>query len=80
MPVTEKKYPDWVQKYRTKGTTVKKKGDSYYLYKRTSRRVKGKKYPQPVDTYIGVITRKESYKVIKKNIFNRRRSMGIRIF
>ena len=56
MPVTEKKYPDWVQKYRTKGTTVKKKGDSYYLYKRTSRRVKGKKYPQPVDTYIGVIT------------------------
>ena len=56
MPVTGKKYPDWVQKYRTKGTTVKKKGDSYYLYKRTSRRVKGKKYPQPVDTYIGVIT------------------------
>lgn len=52
MPVTGKKYPDWVQKYRTKGTTVKKKGDSYYLYKRTSRRVKGKKYPQPVDTYI----------------------------
>lgn len=56
MPVTEKKYPDWVQKHRTKGTTVKKIGDSYYLYKRTSRRVKGKKYPQPVDTYIGVIT------------------------
>ncbi len=56
MPVTEKKYPDWVQKYRTKGTTVKKKGDAYYLYKRTSRRVPGKKYPQPVDTYIGVIT------------------------
>lgn len=56
MPVTEKKYPDWVQKHRTKGTTVKKKGDAYYLYKRTSRRVKGKKYPQPVDTYIGIIT------------------------
>ena len=56
MPVTEKKYPDWVQKYRSKGTTVKKKGDSYYLYKRTSRRIKGKKYPQPVDTYIGMIT------------------------
>ena len=58
MPVTEKKYPDWVQKYRIKGTTVKKKGNSYYLYKRISRRVKGKKYPQPVDTYIGVITPK----------------------
>ncbi len=56
MPVTEKKYPNWVQKYRAKGTTVKKKGDKYYLYKRTSRRVPGKKYPQPVDTYIGIIT------------------------
>lgn len=56
MPVTEKRYPDWVQKYRTKGKTVKKKGDAYYLYKRTSKRVPGKKYPQPVDTYIGIIT------------------------
>lgn len=56
MPVTEKKYPDWVQKHRTRGTTVKKKGDSYYLYKRTSKRVPGKKYPQPIDTYIGIIT------------------------
>ena len=77
MPVTEKKYPDWVQKYRIKGTTVKKKGDSYYLYKRTSRRVKGKKYPQPVDTYIGVITPEG---VIQSNKRKVCRSMGIRIF
>lgn len=56
MPVTEKSYPDWVQAYRTRGKTVKKKGNSYYLYKRTSKRVPGKKYPQPVDTYIGIIT------------------------
>ena len=56
MPVTEKVYPEWVQKYRTRGMTVKKKGDSYYLYKRTSKRVPGKKYPQPVDTYVGLIT------------------------
>lgn len=56
MPVTEKKYPEWVQQHRTRGTTVKKKGDAYYLYKRTSKRVPGKKYPQPVDTYIGMIT------------------------
>ena len=56
MPKTAKTYPDWVQQYREKGTTVKKKGDAYYLYKRTSRRIPGKKYPQPVDTYIGVIT------------------------
>lgn len=56
MPATGKVYPDWVQAHRTRGTTVKKKGDTYYLYRRTSRRVPGKKYPQPVDTYIGVIT------------------------
>lgn len=56
MPRTEKTYPDWVQQYRERGTTIKKKGDAYYLYKRTSRRVPGKKYPQPVDTYIGTIT------------------------
>ena len=56
MARTEKVYPEWVQKQRTRGTTVKKRGDSYYLYKRTSKRVPGKKYPQPVDTYIGVIT------------------------
>lgn len=56
MPTTEKIYPEWVQTYRTRGTTVKKKGDAYYLYKRTSRRVPGKRYPQPVDTYVGIIT------------------------
>lgn len=56
MPGTEKVYPEWVQKYRTRGMTVKKKGESYYLYKRTSKRVPGKKYPQPVDTYVGLIT------------------------
>lgn len=49
-------YPEWVQQQRTKGTTVKKVGNTYYLYKRTSKRVPGKKYSQPVDTYIGIIT------------------------
>lgn len=65
MPVTQKIYPEWVQKYRTQGKTVKKKGDTYYLYSRTSRRVPGKKYPQPVDTYIGIIT-PEGIKETKK--------------
>ncbi len=73
MASTEKVYPDWVQAQRVKGTTVKKKGDSYYLYKRTSKRVPGKKYPQPVDTYIGIITpegviRTEKKKVTLSNI------------
>lgn len=68
MPVTEKKYPDWVQAQRVKGTTVKKKGDTYYLYKRTSKRVPGKKYPQPVDTYIGIITPEGVIKSEKRKI------------
>ncbi|MDE7252182.1 MAG: hypothetical protein K2O32_04490 [Acetatifactor sp.] len=68
MAATEKKYPDWVQEKRTRGTTVKKKGDTYYLYKRTSRRVAGKKYPQPVDTYIGIITPEGVIKSEKKKI------------
>ncbi len=68
MPKTEKVYPNWVQEYRTKGTTVKKKGETYYLYKRTSRRVPGKKYPQPVDTYIGVITPEGVVKSDKKKV------------
>lgn len=68
MPKTEKKYPDWVQAQRTRGTTVKKKGDTYYLYKRTSKRVPGKKYPQPVDTYIGIVTPEGVIKSEKKKV------------
>lgn len=49
-------YPDWVKKFRRKGTAVKKVGHSYYLYQHTSKRVPGKKYPQAVDKFIGVIT------------------------
>lgn len=54
--MSKKVYPDWVQAHKVRGTTIKKVGTNYYLYKHTSRRVPGKKYPQPVDTYIGVIT------------------------
>jgi hypothetical protein len=49
-------YPDWVNQHKTKETTVKKVGDSYYLYKSTSKRVPGKKYPQPIQQYLGIIT------------------------
>ena len=54
--MSEKVYPDWVQKQKTTGTTVKKVGNHYYLYKHSSKRVPGKKNPIPVDTYIGKIT------------------------
>lgn len=49
-------YPNWVQEQKTTGTTVKKVGNNYYLYKHSSKRVPGKKNPVPVDTYIGKIT------------------------
>lgn len=54
--MSNKVYPDWVQKQKIRGTTVKKVGNNYYLYKHSSKRVPGKKYPVPVDTYIGKIT------------------------
>ena len=68
MPKSEKTYPEWVQKQRIRGTAVKKKGDAYYLYKRTSKRVPGKKYPQPVDTYIGIITPEGVVKTNRKRV------------
>ena len=58
-------YPDWVNAYKKKGTSVKKVGNEYYLYRATSKRVPGKKYPQPVETYIGTITKDG---VIKSNV------------
>ena len=51
------KYPDWINAFKEKGTSVKKVGNEYYLYKSTSRRVAGKKYPQPVQEYVGIITK-----------------------
>ena len=50
-------YPDWVNAFKEKGTSIKKVGNEYYLYRATSKRVPGKKYPQPVEDYIGIITK-----------------------
>lgn len=49
-------YPEWVRAFREKGTTIRKVGDSYYLYRRSTQKTEtgeGRKY---VDTYIGRIT------------------------
>ena len=48
--------PEWVQQFKTQGTTVKKIGNNYYLYYATSKRVPDKPYPVSVQTYIGKIT------------------------
>ena len=50
------RYPDWVNAFKEKGTAVRKVGNEYYLYHATSKRVPGKKYPQPVYEFIGTIT------------------------
>ena len=39
------RYPDFVKKYRPKGTNVKRVNDIYYAYYATSKRVPDKKYP-----------------------------------
>ena len=57
MEKKDSKYPDWVNEHKRKGTEIKKVGNSYYLYKATSKRVKGKKYPQPISKFIGAITK-----------------------
>jgi hypothetical protein len=59
------KYPDWVNAFKEKGTSVKKVGNEYYLYRSTSKRVPGKKYPQPIQEFIGAITREG---VVKRNV------------
>ncbi len=38
-------YPDYVKKYRPKGTIIKYANDTYYVYYATSKRVPGKTYP-----------------------------------
>lgn len=50
------KYPDYVNKFRPKGTIIKKVNNVFYVYEATSKRVEGKKYPvQVVKGIIGKI-------------------------
>jgi hypothetical protein len=49
-------FPEYVIKFKKKGYKIIQKGDSYYLYKSTSKRVEGFKNPQPVNIYMGIIT------------------------
>ncbi len=49
--------PEWVLKQKRPGTTVKQIGDSYYLYRCTSKRIPDKSYPVSVQSYIGKITK-----------------------
>lgn len=48
--------PEWAEKYKKPGTTIKKIGNGYYLYTATSKTVKGKKHPVSIQSYLGRIT------------------------
>ncbi|QRF75346.1 Transposase [Thermoplasmatales archaeon] len=50
-------YPDWVLKYRKKGTLIARRGDRYYLYRVSSHWDSIKKRPQlKTEEYLGRIT------------------------
>ncbi len=49
------KLPEFARPYKTKGFDVRLVGNSYQLFKISSQRVPGKKYPQLKQEYVGVI-------------------------
>jgi len=62
-------YPDWVLKYKSKGVYVSKKGDTYYLYRAHSQRIKGtNKVKRIFDGYIGRVTEKDGFIPVKDKI------------
>lgn len=54
-------YPDWAEKYRGKGRTIRKVRDGYGLYQCTSVYQPGQKYPKSVQKYLGMITEKDGF-------------------
>ena len=53
-------YPDWAEKFRGKGRTIRKIKDGYGLYQCTSEYVKGG-YPKSKQVYLGIITEKDGF-------------------
>lgn len=53
-------YPDWVEKYRKKGVTIRKVRSGYGLYKCTTKYVKGSK-PAYVQEYLGMVTEDKGF-------------------
>ena len=47
--------PDYAKPFKKRGYDVRKQGETYFLYRITSHRVEGKKYPVLEQEYIGVI-------------------------
>ena len=53
-------YPDWAEKYRGKGKTIRKTKYGYGLYECTSEYVKGS-HPKSKSVYLGMITEKDGF-------------------
>ena len=60
--------PSWAQQYKKTGYDVRVKKGQYILFKISSKRVKGKKYPQPIQEYIGIITENDGLIEKKRKI------------
>ena len=58
---TKNTYPDWVEKYRAKGKTIRKVRNGYGLYECTSAYVPGQKYPKSIQKYLGMITENDGF-------------------
>ena len=58
---TKNQYPDWVEKYRTKGCTIRKVRNGYGLYKCTSVSVPDLPYPKLKQEYLGMVTEKDGF-------------------
>lgn len=62
----KKIYPDWVEKYHVKGTSIKKLKNGYALYRCTSVYDKKKRYPKSVQEYLGMITEDKGFIMKRK--------------
>ena len=58
---TKIQYPEWVEKYRTKGCTIRKVRDGYGLYKCTSVSSPDLPYPKSKQEYLGMVTEKDGF-------------------
>lgn len=58
---TKNQYPEWVEKYRTKGCTIRKVRNGYGLYRCTSVSVPELPYPKSKQEYLGMVTEKDGF-------------------
>ena len=60
MAFKKNEYPEWVEKYRAKGRTIRKTKDGYALYHVTSEYRRGQA-PRQIQEYLGKITEEDGF-------------------